>query len=213
MSAELATSSTDSNTRSEHLAGPEASVRLVTVMVGIVVGLTFLFGFGNVATLGIRLGIPTGEDSHVRLSGGQDASSIDRNVSRSGQRGCAGARPAPPVPRRGRPALAEIPGVEVADRIRQIRPGIKVLHLTGYDQRTPARNGIPKQAVNLLVKPLRGRSDPAQRRSGPGRRAPVDHSFDHRRRRPARLRVRTELGGAAGEVALFGQTGGHLCGS
>nr|MDT0663873.1 hypothetical protein [Micromonospora sp. DSM 115978] len=31
----------------------------MTVMVGIVVGLTFLFGFGNVATLGIRLGVPT----------------------------------------------------------------------------------------------------------------------------------------------------------
>lgn len=28
-------------------------------MVGIVVGLTFMFGFGNVATLGIRLGVPT----------------------------------------------------------------------------------------------------------------------------------------------------------
>ncbi len=27
-------------------------MRLVTVIVGIVVGLTFLFGFGNVATLG-----------------------------------------------------------------------------------------------------------------------------------------------------------------
>ncbi len=34
-------------------------MRLVTVIVGIVVGLTFLFGFGNVATLGIRLGVPT----------------------------------------------------------------------------------------------------------------------------------------------------------
>lgn len=31
----------------------------MTVIVGIVVGLTFLFGFGNVATLGVRLGFPT----------------------------------------------------------------------------------------------------------------------------------------------------------
>lgn len=58
MSADLATSSSESNTRSAHLAAPETPVRLVTMMVGIVVGLTFLFGFGNVATLGIRLGVP-----------------------------------------------------------------------------------------------------------------------------------------------------------
>ncbi|WP_018635625.1 hypothetical protein [Parafrankia elaeagni] len=31
----------------------------MTAIVGIVVGLTFLFGFGNVATLGVRLGVPT----------------------------------------------------------------------------------------------------------------------------------------------------------
>lgn len=59
MSAGPATSSQESNTCSAHLAVPEASVRLVTMIVGIVVGLTFLFGFGNVATLGIRLGVPT----------------------------------------------------------------------------------------------------------------------------------------------------------
>ncbi len=59
MSGEPTTSSTSSNTRSAHLAGPDASVRLVTTIVGIVVGLTFLFGFGNVATLGVRLGVPT----------------------------------------------------------------------------------------------------------------------------------------------------------
>ncbi len=32
---------------------------MVTAIVGTVVGLTFLFGLGNVATLGIRLGVPT----------------------------------------------------------------------------------------------------------------------------------------------------------
>ena len=32
---------------------------MVTVIVGTVVGLTFLFGLGNVAALGIRLGVPT----------------------------------------------------------------------------------------------------------------------------------------------------------
>lgn len=39
--------------------GPNAVVRLVTVIVGIVVGLTFLFGLGNVATLSVRLRVPT----------------------------------------------------------------------------------------------------------------------------------------------------------
>ncbi len=52
MSVRPATSSTEPNTRSAHLVVPDAPVRLVTVIVGIVVGLTFLFGFGNVATLG-----------------------------------------------------------------------------------------------------------------------------------------------------------------
>lgn len=33
-------------------------VRLVTVIVGVVVGLTFLFGFGNVLDLAVRLGVP-----------------------------------------------------------------------------------------------------------------------------------------------------------
>jgi hypothetical protein len=31
----------------------------VTVIVGIIVGLTFLFGFGNVLALALRLGVPT----------------------------------------------------------------------------------------------------------------------------------------------------------
>ncbi len=59
MSAGSTTSSTESNARSEHLVVPDAPVRLVTMIVRIVVGLTFLFAFGNVATLGIRLGVPT----------------------------------------------------------------------------------------------------------------------------------------------------------
>ncbi|MEX5713724.1 hypothetical protein AB1484_37455, partial [Parafrankia sp. FMc6] len=49
----------ESNTRSVDLAGPNGTARMVTVIVGTVVGLTFLFGLGNVATLGIRLGVPT----------------------------------------------------------------------------------------------------------------------------------------------------------
>jgi hypothetical protein len=43
---------------SEPLVGPEAPTRLVTVIAGIVVALTFLFGFGNVLALGLRLGVP-----------------------------------------------------------------------------------------------------------------------------------------------------------
>ncbi|MEC3975794.1 hypothetical protein [Amycolatopsis sp. H20-H5] len=36
-----------------------AVVQVVTVIMGIVVGLTFLFGFGNVLNLALRLGVPT----------------------------------------------------------------------------------------------------------------------------------------------------------
>ena len=35
-----------------------AVVRAVTVIMGVVVGLTFLFGFGNVLSLALRLGVP-----------------------------------------------------------------------------------------------------------------------------------------------------------
>src|SRR2546430_17601067 len=41
-------------------SGPEGAtvVRAVTVIMGTVVGLTFMFGFGNVFTLALRLGVP-----------------------------------------------------------------------------------------------------------------------------------------------------------
>src|SRR3954451_3292746 len=37
---------------------PTVVVRAITVIVGTVVGLTFLFGFGNVLHLALRLGVP-----------------------------------------------------------------------------------------------------------------------------------------------------------
>ncbi|MEV6907045.1 hypothetical protein [Amycolatopsis sp. NPDC051071] len=36
----------------------DSVLQLITVMVGIIVGLTFMFGFGNILTLGLRLGVP-----------------------------------------------------------------------------------------------------------------------------------------------------------
>jgi hypothetical protein len=39
-------------------AEPAAVVRAVTAIMGTVVGLTFLFGFGNVLDLALRLGVP-----------------------------------------------------------------------------------------------------------------------------------------------------------
>jgi hypothetical protein len=39
-------------------AGQAVVVRAVTVIMGTVVGLTFLFGFGNVLNLALRLGVP-----------------------------------------------------------------------------------------------------------------------------------------------------------
>jgi len=38
--------------------GSTATVKLVTTIVGTVIALTFLFGFGNVLALGLRLGVP-----------------------------------------------------------------------------------------------------------------------------------------------------------
>lgn len=40
------------------VTGPDVVVQAVTVIMGTVVGLTFLFGFGNVLSLGLRLGVP-----------------------------------------------------------------------------------------------------------------------------------------------------------
>jgi hypothetical protein len=39
-------------------AGRDAALTMVTVIMAVVVGLTFLFGFGNVLQLGLRLGVP-----------------------------------------------------------------------------------------------------------------------------------------------------------
>ncbi len=37
---------------------PEVVIRAVTVIMGTVIGLTFLFGFGNVLDLALHLGVP-----------------------------------------------------------------------------------------------------------------------------------------------------------
>jgi hypothetical protein len=47
-------------------SGESAVVQAVTVIMGIVVGLTFTFGFGNVLNLAIRLGVPVWGDSPER---------------------------------------------------------------------------------------------------------------------------------------------------
>ena len=36
----------------------QKTVRAVTIIMGVVVALTFLFGFGNVLSLALRLGVP-----------------------------------------------------------------------------------------------------------------------------------------------------------
>ncbi|MCM3883065.1 hypothetical protein [Frankia sp. R82] len=58
MTAPTSTSSSESNICPEFRVGLDASARLVTVIVGVVVALTFLFGFGNSFALGVRLGVP-----------------------------------------------------------------------------------------------------------------------------------------------------------
>jgi hypothetical protein len=42
----------------QHATDPATVVRTVTVIMGVVVALTFLFGFGNVLNLALRLGVP-----------------------------------------------------------------------------------------------------------------------------------------------------------
>ena len=44
--------------RSNSMLSADVVVRVVTVIMGTVVGLMFLFGFGNVLSLGLRLGVP-----------------------------------------------------------------------------------------------------------------------------------------------------------
>lgn len=53
----MATSTTASAT-GEVSRAQDVTLRVVTLIIGIVVGLTFLFGFGNVLDLGLRLGVP-----------------------------------------------------------------------------------------------------------------------------------------------------------
>lgn len=70
MTAEPATSTADSNTCSEPWVSPEAPTRLVTVIVGIVVALTFLFGFGNVLALGLLLRVLPAGGSRIATGWG-----------------------------------------------------------------------------------------------------------------------------------------------
>lgn len=58
MNRQRETSAASPCKNSSGLAGPASAVKIVTAMIGIVVGLTFLFGFGNSFALGLRLGVP-----------------------------------------------------------------------------------------------------------------------------------------------------------
>lgn len=49
---------TESDQATQCCAGPAPVIRAVTVIIGTVVGLTFMFGFGNVLNLALRLGVP-----------------------------------------------------------------------------------------------------------------------------------------------------------
>ncbi len=56
--ADLVADGTAEGTEVRAAAGLDVTVRVVTLTAGMVVGLTFLFGFGNVWALAIRLGVP-----------------------------------------------------------------------------------------------------------------------------------------------------------
>jgi hypothetical protein len=57
MSADAAAAA-ESATTSPGRAGAATPVKIVTLVIGTVVGLTFLFSFGNILALGLRLGVP-----------------------------------------------------------------------------------------------------------------------------------------------------------
>ncbi|CAI7973773.1 conserved membrane hypothetical protein [Frankia sp. Hr75.2] len=52
------TTSVDSNVDADSRVAAASIAKLVTLIMATVVGLTFLFGFGNVLALGLRLGVP-----------------------------------------------------------------------------------------------------------------------------------------------------------
>jgi len=58
MSQRRKTSTTPTHKDAQVAAGTVHAGKLVTAMIGIVVALTFLFGFGNSFALGLRLGVP-----------------------------------------------------------------------------------------------------------------------------------------------------------
>ncbi len=45
-------------------------------------------------------------------------------------------------------------GKELADRIKFLHPGMKILYTSGYADDTIVRYGVPKEGVNYLQKPF-----------------------------------------------------------
>ncbi|MDQ6852200.1 MAG: response regulator, partial [Actinomycetota bacterium] len=51
--------------------------------------------------------------------------------------------------------LPQLRGVEVADRLRARRPGMRVLYMSGYTQTAIVHDGLLDPGVNFLAKPFR----------------------------------------------------------
>ncbi|RSN22419.1 hypothetical protein DMC61_33710 [Amycolatopsis sp. WAC 04169] len=126
-------------------------------MVGTVVGLTFLFGFGNVFALALRLGVPVWAASLVAPAGRwQLAGSASGVVRRTGM--SALRRRGWRVPRRGpardlRPAGARVPrdGCATLDSLLETDPAIGI---PGCDGWLPARWKPRPKAVKVVVAKL-----------------------------------------------------------
>jgi hypothetical protein len=61
-------------------------VRAVTVIIGVVMGLTFLFGFGNVLNLALRLGVPAWVAPLVAPASSSQSRRFDGRNARPGRR-------------------------------------------------------------------------------------------------------------------------------
>jgi hypothetical protein len=123
--------------------GASSSVaRFVTTMMGIVIGLTFLFGFGNVLTLALRIGVPLSRVTSFLITQGGTVADCDH---------------LPPVS-----SLVEVGAGDERvgvrrDRRRGVRAGLLAQLLAGRSGRmtfSPACGSLIPPVITTACRPL-----------------------------------------------------------